>query len=73
VARVVHHIGRTTRAMPFRMTYERHRSMWLFYRKHYSRGIVLVDVATWLGIALRCAMMVAKNFVRALLHMERQS
>lgn len=60
-AKVMHHIGRSSRKMPVKTTYERHRSMWLFYKKHYSRGIVLVDVATWLGIALRGAMMMVRG------------
>lgn len=64
-AKVLHHIGRATRKIPYKMTYERHRSMWRFYRKHYSRGIMLLDVATWLGIAARCALMMAKNFLKS--------
>ena len=63
-ARVMHHIGKSSRKMPVKTTYERHRSMWLFYRKHYSNGIVLVDVATWLGIALRCCLMIARNSMK---------
>lgn len=72
-ARIVHHIGRSTSSVPHRMTYERHRSMWTFYRKHYSRGIVLVDVATFLGIGARCALMIARNALRLALKREAQS
>ena len=70
---VLHHVGCSTRNAPFRMTVERHRSMWVFYRKHYSRGIVLVDAATLCGIALRCGFMVLRNVVRRLLRMEARS
>lgn len=64
-SKVLHHIGRATRKIPYKMTYERHRSMWRFYKKHYSRGIMILDVATGLGIAGRCALMMAKNFLRS--------
>jgi GT2 family glycosyltransferase len=69
-ARILHHIGKTTKKAPYRMIYQRHRSMWLFYRKHYSRGIVLVDVATAVGIALRTAMIMTKVFVQSLVRNE---
>ncbi|MBX7245738.1 MAG: glycosyltransferase family 2 protein [Candidatus Sumerlaeaceae bacterium] len=72
-ARVTHHIGRSTRQVPGRMTYERHRSMWLFYKKHYSRGIVLLDVATFTGITVRCALMMTKNYIVSLLKGEARS
>lgn len=72
-AKVMHHIGRSTGKVPNRMTYQRHRSMWLFYRKHYSRGIALVDAATFVGIATRCAFMVARNEVCQLLKLEARS
>jgi GT2 family glycosyltransferase len=58
--KVLHHIGRATRKIPYLMTFERHKSMWRFYKKHYSRGIVLIDVATWLGVVLRCGFVMAK-------------
>lgn len=62
-AEIVHHIGTSTRLVPYAMTFERHRSMWRFYRKHYSRSVVLVDVATFCGIALRCAFMMLRTWV----------
>lgn len=65
-AKVLHHIGRATRKIPYRMTYERHRSMWRFYKKHYSRGIMLFDVATYFGIALRCSMIVSRHYLQSL-------
>ncbi len=62
-AQILHHIGKSTRLVPYAMIYERHRSMWRFYKKHYSRGIMLVDVATLSGIALRCAMLMARTWI----------
>lgn len=62
-AQILHHIGQSTRLVPYAMTYQRHRSMWRFYRKHYSRGIVLVDVATFCGIALRCGVMMIRTWL----------
>jgi GT2 family glycosyltransferase len=72
-AKIVHHIGQSTRKVPFKMTYERHRSMWRFYRKHYSRGIALIDVATMLGIAGRCLIMMLRNLLKTITRGERRS
>lgn len=69
-AKVMHHIGRATRKIPYKMTYERHRSMWRFYKKHYSRGFVLIDVATWLGVVLRCAFVMTKTTLHSMLQKE---
>ena len=70
-AQILHHIGKSTRLVPYAMIYQRHRSMWRFYRKHYSRGIVLVDVATFCGIALRCGLMISRAWLLA--HLTRRS
>lgn len=72
-AQVTHHIGRTTRKVPYRMIFERHRSMWIFYRKHYSRGIVLLDVATLVGIALRCAALETQAFMKSVFGREARA
>jgi GT2 family glycosyltransferase len=53
-----HHVGRSSRQAPFRALYERHRSMYTFYKKHYSQDIPLIDFATFLGIAFRCLLYV---------------
>jgi len=66
-AALIHHIGTSTGHAPFRMVWQRHRSMWLFYRKHYSADIVLLDIATWLGIWSRFAVIVTRNAIRKLL------
>jgi len=60
-AKVMHHYEKSARKAPYRMTVERHMSMWRFYRKHYSKGIALLDVATMVGIGLRCTLMILRN------------
>lgn len=62
-AKIMHHYESSARKAPFRMNVERHRSMWHFYKKHYSRGVVLLDVATALGILLRMIYIATKNMV----------
>ena len=51
---VSHHVGQSSQTRPFRSLIARHRSMWHFYRKHYKRQPKLLDIATFLGITLRC-------------------
>ncbi|MCX7018051.1 MAG: glycosyltransferase family 2 protein [bacterium] len=72
-AKVLHHIGRATSKIPYRMIYERHRSMWRFYRKHYSKGIVLIDVATWLGVVTRCGLTMARSFIQRMIQRESRA
>jgi GT2 family glycosyltransferase len=62
-AKVLHHYEKSASKAPFRMNFQRHRSMWRFYAKHYSRGIMLVDVATFTGITLRLMVMFARNMI----------
>ncbi|MFH0793281.1 MAG: glycosyltransferase family 2 protein [bacterium] len=50
---VVHFIGQDTNKIPFQSIYTRHRSMYLFYKKHYRINF-LVDWVTLLGVSLRC-------------------
>jgi GT2 family glycosyltransferase len=52
-AKIVHRMGGSSHHTRFRALWERHRSMYLFYRKHYSLEIPLIDFATLLGISLR--------------------
>jgi len=46
-------VGGSSRNNRYRALWERHRSMYTFYRKHYSRDIPLIDLTTLLGITLR--------------------
>lgn len=50
---VVHHIGASSAKSPLRVCWEHHRSMYLFYKKHYSRGIPLLDALTLVGVIMR--------------------
>jgi GT2 family glycosyltransferase len=52
-AKIQHLVGGSSRKNRFRTLWERHRSMYTFYRKHYSLEIPLMDFATLLGISLR--------------------
>jgi N-acetylglucosaminyl-diphospho-decaprenol L-rhamnosyltransferase len=55
-AEVVHGIGKSSRQVPFRSIWWRHRSMWIFYYKHYSRGVAFFDLLTLAGIGGRAAL-----------------
>jgi hypothetical protein len=54
-AKVLHLVGGCSRRNRFRALWERHRSMYTFYRKHYSLEIPVIDFTTLLGISLRGA------------------
>ena len=59
---VIHLKGGTTRQRPRPMLREFHRSMWLFYRKHYAHGPgLLLAPAVWLGIRARHGFVIAWN------------
>lgn len=71
-AKVMHHYEKSASKVPYRMNIERHRSMWRFYQKHYSRGIPLLDVATATGISLRFVMVAGRNFLHSLFGGEKR-
>lgn len=54
-AQVYHLIGQDTRKVRVKLTYERHKSMYKFYKKHYSRHLMFIDATTMAVIAVRCA------------------
>ena len=63
-AKVVHFMGASKGKVSPRVIMERHRSMWIYYRKHVQKcrlfsGLVLV------GIAARCALHLAMNTFRS--------
>lgn len=51
--KVLHHIGGSSRSKPYAMIVQRHRSMWVYYRKHY-RAFFLKDFAVGAVILTRC-------------------
>lgn len=59
-ARVVHHIGGSSRHAPLRMIVARHRSMWRYYTRYFRRHPVL-DAVTFAGIWARCGYLLAWN------------
>ncbi|HZT43833.1 MAG TPA: glycosyltransferase family 2 protein [Chthonomonadaceae bacterium] len=51
---IYHHIGKSSDKVPTRMTYEFHRSMYLFYKKHYAASTPLpVRPLIPVGIGMR--------------------
>lgn len=68
--KVLHHIGGSSKQIPYRMLIERHRSMWRYYAKHYQRSLVkdvLVKAAIW-G---RCGFILAREKMRSLMQPTR--
>jgi GT2 family glycosyltransferase len=53
-ATITHLVGQSSRHLPKWTIIWRHRSMWTFYKKHYSRRVALFDLITLMGISARC-------------------
>lgn len=54
-SRIEHEIGGASGRNRYRSLWERHRSMYTFFRKHYSRDIPLLDLMTLFGVLSRAA------------------
>jgi GT2 family glycosyltransferase len=65
-AEVFHYIGQSTKRARLKPVIERHRSMYRFYKKHYSREIMFLDFATAAMVAARGALMVARTWLGSL-------
>ncbi len=64
---IYHLIGKSTDLAPTRMTYEFHRSQYLFYKKHYAATTpVLLKPIIPLGIAMRAVGKMARYRLRRL-------
>ena len=64
-AKVIHIKGASSRQRPKPMLREFHKSMWLFYRKHYAHGWgMLLAPAVWAGIGLRHRFVLGWNALR---------
>ncbi|MDR6720364.1 glycosyltransferase family 2 protein [Paenibacillus sp. 2003] len=51
---IVHYKGGSARRKPLKITYEFHRAMWVFHRKHYAKNYnLLMNTAVWMGISLK--------------------
>jgi len=66
-AEIEHLIGGSSRTLPFKTIWWRHRSMWLFYYKHYSRRIAFFDLITLGGITARALLKIADTGIVRLL------
>jgi GT2 family glycosyltransferase len=66
-AEIYHYIGQTSSKYPYKYITIRHISMYLFYRKHYSRSIKSIDYLVLLGVSMRCVWNVAGAFVKSML------
>lgn len=64
IAEVFHLIGQDTKKLRIKLTYERHRSMYKFYKKHYSRNLMFLDFVTMSMIALRCLQQLGTAFAQ---------
>ncbi len=73
---IYHLIGKSTDKVPTRMTYEFHRSQYLFYKKHYAATTPLpLRPLIPVGIALRAVGQMARyrvNYLRRLLRGEEK-
>ncbi len=51
---IVHYKGGSARRKPLKITYEFHRAMWVFHRKHYAKKYnLLTNTAVCVGISLK--------------------
>lgn len=56
---VAHQVAGSTRRRPASMLVERHRSLWRYYQKHFTRH-PLVDLVAWSAIWSRCGFVVTQ-------------
>lgn len=64
-ATVMHHYEKSSSKVPYKMAASRHKSMWRFYKKHYSKN-PLIDLLTGAAILMRlgmtyCAIALSRN------------
>jgi GT2 family glycosyltransferase len=60
---VVHAIGASARTVPAKALIARHRGMWRYYQS-YLGSILLIDAAVFVGIWLRCGLMLATGWLK---------
>lgn len=61
-ASVIHYIGYSSRSIGYRSIIEHHKSMFQFYKKHYSRNF-FVDYITLGGVTARAGLLIAAKFL----------
>ena len=62
---VEHEVAGSTRTRSRAMLFERHRSLWRYYKKHFTRS-PFVDPVAWAAIWGRCGLVIAEDAVRSL-------
>ncbi|GAW31251.1 glycosyltransferase family 2 protein [Carboxydocella sp. JDF658] len=64
-ARIIHYKGASSKKKKYRMIYEFHRAMVIFYQKHYAPNkFVLVNIIVLLGIWLRYLVALVRNLFK---------
>ncbi|MBI1742249.1 exopolysaccharide biosynthesis polyprenyl glycosylphosphotransferase [Candidatus Acetothermia bacterium] len=63
VLEVAHYVGSVRAQAPLRTTFERHQSLWRFYRKFHARSYV-TSALVGLGIYLRMAFLITLVFLK---------
>ena len=66
ISNVIHYIGQTSAKYPFMPILTRHRSMYKFYKKHYSRELIFLDAATAGMVTTRCVLQLISVFLKRL-------
>lgn len=61
---VEHEVAGSTRARSTAMLVERHRSLWRYYKKHFTRS-PFVDPVAWAAIWSRCGLVIAQDAARS--------
>lgn len=61
--KILHHIAGSSKHIPQRMVLERHKSMWVYYKKHFQ-GNPLKDAAVGLAIWVRFFFLSVLQFVK---------
>jgi hypothetical protein len=60
-----HYKGQSSKKTPYLMLYQFHRSMWIFYKKHYIKKYpAILGWLVYLGIWLRFSVLIFLNFFR---------
>lgn len=61
---IVHYKGGSARRKPLKITYEFHRAMWVFHRKHYAKKYnLLMNSAVYMGISLKFTLSLVRSWL----------
>ena len=63
--KIIHYKGSSSKKKKAKTTYEFHRAMILFYRKHYNdKYNIFVKILVYIGVALRMILSMIKNLFK---------